>query len=259
MESHSWANLFRKQEVHKNVLLLQRFARSQGKRGENGRGSFHTMDLSITTHFLWWECIVLAETPQQGRIRGISNQPGRVWKAAPFHYGQVFSAGERTPFFLSPYSITHTHKTGNSWARRWQTLSNVFRTHTPLAKQWEMYLVQEGSKPTQVISRVRSPGRADTGWPHGVRELKALTRSCCSVPRVCFNCESKSASDMRCTARGGGRRENGRRSLPEPDREMGKYQEVYLQKKPDFILFLLLLDFSHLCTPRLLWCFWNTR
>lgn len=74
-------------------------------------------------------------------------------------------------FFLSPYSITHTHtpKTGNIWVRRWQTLSNVFRTHTPLAKQRETYLVQEGSKPTQVICRVRSPGRADTGRPHGVR------------------------------------------------------------------------------------------
>lgn len=124
-------------------------------------------------------------------------------KQLHFITGRCFPQEKGIHFFVTLLSNTHTHKTGNSWARRWQTLSNVFRTHTPLPKQWEMYLVQEGSKPTQVICRVWSPGRADTGRPHGVRELEALTRSCCSVLRVCFNCESKSASDMRFTARGG--------------------------------------------------------
>lgn len=192
------------------------------------------------------EFIVLAETPQQRRIRGISNQPGRDRKAAPFHYGQVFSAWGRNSV-LSPYSITNTQ----NFLKKKQQLrmvladSNKFRTHTPLAQQWEIYLVQEGSKPTQVICRVWSLGRANTGWPHGVRELKALTRSRCSVARVCFNHESKSSSDKRFTAPGEeliGKWVKARRSISKRNR----------------ILFLLLPKFCHLCTAQLLWCFWNT-
>lgn len=61
MESHSWENLLRKQQVHKTMLLLQRFARSQGKReGKWHRkfshnGSFYYHPFPLVSLLFWWK------------------------------------------------------------------------------------------------------------------------------------------------------------------------------------------------------------
>lgn len=129
-ESHSWANLFRKQKVHKTALLLQSFARSQGKqegkwhRRFSHNGSFYYHPFPLVSSLFWRKL-------QQRRIRGISNQLGRARKAAPFHYGQVFSAWERN-FVLSPYSITNTHKIKIKNRQQLRTVLEdiAFGTHT---------------------------------------------------------------------------------------------------------------------------------
>lgn len=201
------------------MCCFSTFSSHRGK-GENCRGSFNTMDFRITTYFLWWEFIVLRKRGGKAAFGGPPMSRTRSQRNY-FITGRCFQQEKEILSFFSPYPKIHT--TGIGWAPCWETLSNAFRLCTPLAKQREIYLVQEGSKMTQVICGVWSPRRADTGRPHGVRELKALTRSCCSVPRVCFNCESKFLwYEIYCA--GKGKREHGQHSLPKFDREMGKYQ-----------------------------------
>ena len=101
-----------------------------------------------------------------------------------------FWNGKEILFFLSSLPIMHTagSSPGRDVGRHYQIYSDSkYARHKQSS---ERYLLQERSKTTQVICGVISWAR----WylrPHWVSELNALTRSPCSVPQTCFNCESK--------------------------------------------------------------------